>query len=137
MFTTAGSTRVTMDANELEDGMASGMASGVAPLPANAMLFMAEVRPDTTVPIRIPITSVSATNNPATIFSRRAQLNILMIGSPISVAPVFSPPPDRSCGSHPSLLSITLRTYRSCLAQVLHRKTYWPYGRGGFGGSLT
>src|SRR5207245_8346028 len=83
IFTTAGSTRLTIDANELDDGIASGIASRVAPLPVNATDFMAEVRPDTIVPIRIPTTSVSATNNPAIIFSRRAQLTILLTGSPI------------------------------------------------------
>src|SRR5439155_14212402 len=84
IFTTAGSTRFTIDANEFDDGIASGIASGVAPLPAKATDFMAEVRPDTIVPIRIPSTSVSATNNPAIIFSRRAQLTILLTGSSIS-----------------------------------------------------
>jgi hypothetical protein len=83
MFTTAGSTLFTIDANELEEGIASGMGSSAAPLPANAMDFMADVRPETNVPIRIPKTSVSATNSPATIFSRRAQLTILLTGSPI------------------------------------------------------
>ena len=46
IFTTAGSTRFTIDANEFEDGIASGIASRVAPLPANATDFMAEVRED-------------------------------------------------------------------------------------------
>src|SRR5207244_12341409 len=83
IFTTAGSTRFTIDANEFDDGIASGIASRVAPLPANATDFMAEVRPDTMVPIRIPNTRVSATNNPASIISRRRQLTILLNGSPI------------------------------------------------------
>src|SRR5262245_46084177 len=94
MFTTAGSTRLTIEANEFDDGMASGMGSGVAPLPANVIVFMAEVWPETIVPIKIPTTRVSATNKPAMAFSRRTQLrtpqvDISFSGSPISKTPVF------------------------------------------------
>jgi hypothetical protein len=80
--------------------MASGMGSGVAPLPANVRVFMAEVWPETTVPIKIPTTRVSATNNAATAFSRRTQPNTFQV-LPFSVHPFlkllsFSPPPTRS-----------------------------------------
>src|SRR5258708_28916160 len=87
IFTTAGSTRFTIDANELEDGMASGTASGVAPLAERGLI--AEVRPETTEPIKIPTISVSATNKLAIAFSRRAQLTISFTGSPIALAPVL------------------------------------------------
>ena len=90
IFTTAGSTRLTIDANELDDGMASGMGSGVAPLPANAMIFMADVRPDTTVPIKIPTTSVSATNKPATsLFPPRPADHVALLVHPCCATPIF------------------------------------------------
>src|SRR5258708_38423360 len=89
IFTTAGSTRLTIDANELEDGMASGIASGVAPLAENAIVLIAAVRPETTEPIKIPTISVSATNKAAMVFSRRDQLTISFTGSPMALAPVF------------------------------------------------
>ena len=50
---------------ELDEGMGSGSASGVAFVPANENAFMAETLPEITVPIRMPTTSVAATN-PAT-----------------------------------------------------------------------
>jgi hypothetical protein len=118
-----------MDANELDDGMASGMARGGAPLPANAKLFIAEVRPETMVPMRIPTTSVSATNNPATIFSRRAQLNILVIGSPISAAPVFSPPSDPSREWNPIALQYNtenLRKFSRANSAPENTLALWP-----------
>src|SRR6266404_512466 len=98
IFTTAGSTRFTIDANELEDGMASGTASGVAPLAESGLI--AEVRPETTEPIKIPTISVSATNKAATAFSRRAQLTISFTGSPIALTPVFSVLPNPSDCRH-------------------------------------
>src|SRR5712692_3680068 len=75
MFTTAGSTRFTIAAKELDEGMTSGTVSGVAVVPANPRVFIAETRPDMTDPIRIPTASVSATDNDARILRRRAQLN--------------------------------------------------------------
>jgi hypothetical protein len=74
MFTTAGSTRFTIPEKELDDGIGSGTASGVALVPANAALFTADTRPETTDPIIIPTNSVKATKNAAIIFLRRAQL---------------------------------------------------------------
>src|SRR5205807_5567556 len=62
-----GSTRFTMPANELEDGIESGTTSGV-PLPANEKFFIADVLPEISVPIRIPTTSVNAIDNPAIHF---------------------------------------------------------------------
>ena len=60
MFTTAGSTRFTMDAKLFEEGITSGIASGLASLAAKSpMLFIAETRPETIVPMRIPTVSVS------------------------------------------------------------------------------
>jgi hypothetical protein len=69
--------------------MASGIGSGVAPLAENDIVFIADVRPETTVPIKIPTTRVSATNSAATAFSRLAQLTMPFTGSPISRTPVF------------------------------------------------
>jgi len=109
----------------------------------------------------MPTTNVSATNSPATNFSRRAHLTILLTGSSISATPMFSPPPRRSGSqgflhthtlihgrqsiSHQPWLTrtapiakiITPATSGSCPTQALRRKTHWPYGRGGFGGYLT
>jgi hypothetical protein len=74
-----------MEAKELDDGIASGIGSGLAPLPENAAIVcIADVCPETTVPISIPTINVSATNNPAMVFSRRAQLTIFVTGSAIS-----------------------------------------------------
>src|SRR2546429_2740470 len=76
MFTTAGSTRLTIPAKELDVGIGSGTARAVAVVPENPILFIAETRPETTDPIRIPTASVNATNTAASILRRRAQLNI-------------------------------------------------------------
>ena len=96
MFTTAGSTRLTMDANELEEGTGSGTVRAVAVVPPNPKLFIAEVRPETTEPIRMPIPSVKATKKAARIFLRRAQLKSSFTCSPIFPAPVpLSPQPAR------------------------------------------
>ncbi len=75
MLTTAGSTRFTMEANEAPEGIGSGTASGVALVPAKENAFIAETRPETTEPIRMPTVSVSATNAEAKILRRRAQSN--------------------------------------------------------------
>src|SRR6266849_2956971 len=91
MFTTAGSTRLTIDAKELDDGTGSGTARAVAVVPENPELFIAETRPETTDPIRMPTASVNATNTPASILRRRDQLNISLTCSPISVAPLVRP----------------------------------------------
>jgi hypothetical protein len=74
MLTTAGSTRFTIPEKELDDGIGSGTANGVAFVPANVELFTADTRPETTEPIIIPTNKVKATKNAAEIFLRRAQL---------------------------------------------------------------
>src|SRR5208283_4271629 len=51
IFTTAGSTRVTIALNEFEDGTGSGSASGVAFVSAKENAFIAETLPEITVPI--------------------------------------------------------------------------------------
>src|SRR5580704_11694272 len=83
MFTTAGSTRFTMPEKELADGMGSGTASGVAFVPLK--VFIAETRPEITEPIMIPVTSVNATKNDASILRRRAQLKSSFTCSPMSL----------------------------------------------------
>src|ERR1700736_3119844 len=90
MFTTAGSTQLTIPAKELDDGTGSGRA--VAVVPENPRLFIAETRPETTDPIRMPTASVNATNTPASILRRRDQLNISLTCSPMSVAPLVQVP---------------------------------------------
>src|SRR5258708_39670136 len=85
MFTTAGSTRLTIDANELDEGTGSGTVSAVAVVPVNPRLFVAATRPETTDPIRIPTASVNATNTAASIFRRRAQLKSSLTWSTMSV----------------------------------------------------
>ena len=74
MFTTAGSTRLTIPAKELDDGTGSGTVSAVAVVPENPRLFIADTRPETTDPIKIPTVSVNATNTAASILRRRVQL---------------------------------------------------------------
>jgi hypothetical protein len=76
MFTTAGSTLLTIEAKELDDGTGSGTARGVAPDAENDKDFMADTRPEMTVPIMIPTVSVKATNTDAMILRRRAQPKI-------------------------------------------------------------
>src|SRR5580765_7799123 len=132
MFTTAGSTRFTIDANEFDDGIASGITKGVAPLAENDIDFIADVRPETTVPINIPTTSVSATKSAATVFSLRAQPTMPFTGSPISSTPVFlsaAASLELQSHTHPSLPIITPGFSRSCPAQDMRRKTHWPSGR--------
>src|SRR5882757_9660943 len=92
MFTTAGSTRFTIDANEFDAGIGSGTAKAVAEVPANPRLFIAETRPETTDPIRIPTARVSATNIPESILRRRAQLKSSLTCSPMSVTPLVEAP---------------------------------------------
>src|SRR6266436_5703137 len=92
MFTTAGSTRLTIPAKELDDGIGSGTARAVAVVPENPILFIAETRPETTDPIRMPTASVNATNTAASILRRRAQLKSSLTCSPISVAPLVRLP---------------------------------------------
>ena len=62
--------------NELDEGMGSGSASGVAFVPAKENAFMAETLPEITVPIRMPTTSVAATNPATTNLRRRVQSTI-------------------------------------------------------------
>src|SRR5205814_5476151 len=90
MFTTAGSTRVTILENEDADGTGSGTASGVAFVPANEKPFIAETCPDTTEPIRTPTPNVSATKKVASTLRRRAQSNISFTCCPIFPAPQFA-----------------------------------------------
>src|ERR1700722_18522586 len=85
MLTTAGSTRVTIPENDAEDGIGSGNFSGVAFVPANAdIAFIADVRPDTIEPIRMPTTSVRTRNADARSLRRRAQLKISRTCCPIA-----------------------------------------------------
>src|SRR5437867_12976963 len=116
MFTTAGSTRLTIAANELDAGIGSGTANAVAVVPGNPRLFIAETRPETTDPIRIPTVSVNATNTAASILRRRAQLKSSLTCSPISVAPLVQAP-------QPSLSQLTpvgppRKTIRSATSEV-------------------
>src|SRR5712664_3581153 len=92
MFTTAGSTRLTIDAKELDEGTGSGTVSAVAVVPENPILFIAETRPETTDPIRMPTARVNATNTAASILRRRAQLKSSLTCSPISITPLDQTP---------------------------------------------
>src|ERR1700744_5597031 len=84
MLTTAGSTRVTIPENDADAGTGSGTFSGVALVPANAdIAFIADVRPETIDPIRIPTTSVRTRNAEASSFRRRAQPKISRTCCPI------------------------------------------------------
>src|SRR5258707_14685189 len=92
MFTTAGSTRLTIDAKELDEGTGSGTANAVAVVPGNPRLFIPETHPETTDPIRIPTVSVNATNTAARILRRRAQLKSSLTCSLISLTPLVLAP---------------------------------------------
>ena|SRR3954447_25130453 len=82
MFTTAGSTRVTIDENELAAGIGSGTPRGLALVPANVdSVFIAETLPLTTDPIRIPTANVSTTDRDARIFLRRVQADFPLTSS--------------------------------------------------------
>jgi hypothetical protein len=84
-LTTAGSTRVTIPENDADAGTGSGTFSGVALVPANAdIALIADVRPDTIEPIRIPITNVRTRNADASSFRRRAQPKISRTCCPIA-----------------------------------------------------
>src|SRR5271154_3991769 len=83
MLTTAGSTRFTIPENELEDGTGSGTVSGVALVPEKFSAFMAETRPETTVPIMMPAASVSDKKTAARILRLRAQPTKSFTCSPI------------------------------------------------------
>src|ERR1700682_964526 len=103
MFTTAGSTRLTIDAKELDEGTGSGTVSAVAVVPENPRLFVAETRPETTDPIIIPTASVNATKMAASILRRRAQLKSSLTCSPMSVTPLVQAPTARFVSvAHPS-----------------------------------
>src|SRR4029077_4559889 len=123
MFTTAGSTRFTMEANEAPEGIGSGTASGVALVPANEKVFIAETRPETTEPMRMPTVSVSATNAEAKILRRRAQSNNSFTCCPMFV--LLFPPivfPARPTVYHRDSRSngLTLR---------MRYEHHWPEGR--------
>src|SRR5712671_1249835 len=117
MFTTAGSTRLTIEAKELDEGTGSGTVRAVAVVPGNPKPLVAETRPETTDPIRIPIVSVNATNTAASILRRRAQLKSSLTCSPISVTPLVRLPqpsssqmnvlPPAPIRSEPNFQSIT------------------------------
>src|SRR4029077_16637813 len=82
MFTTAGSTRVTIDENELAAGIGSGKPSGLALVPANVeSVFIADTLPLTTDPIKMPTARVSTTDKDARIFLRRVQADIPLTSS--------------------------------------------------------
>src|SRR5215471_6012038 len=78
MFTTAGSTRFTIEAKLLEDGTGSGRISGLAEAaPVNENDRIAETFPETTVPIKMPTESVAAMSPAATYVRRRVQSTLL------------------------------------------------------------
>src|SRR5258708_24019966 len=101
MFTTAGSTLLTIAANELDAGIGSGTANAVAVVPGNPSPFIAETRPETTDPIKIPTVSVNATNTAASILRRRAQLKSSLTCSPMSITPLDQAPQPISSQSMP------------------------------------
>src|ERR1700760_4713962 len=85
MFTTAGSTRLTIPENDAEDGTGSGRLNGVALFFANVdIAFIADVRPDTIEPIRMPTMSVRTRKPDANSLRRRAQPKISRTCCPIS-----------------------------------------------------
>src|SRR5258708_38618692 len=92
MFTTAGSTLLTIAANELDAGIGSGTANAVAVVPGNPSPFIAETRPETSDPIKIPTLSVNATNTAESILRRRAQLQDSLTSPPMSLAPLDQAP---------------------------------------------
>jgi hypothetical protein len=73
MFTTAGSTRLTIAEKEFDDGTGSGNAKGAAFVPANEKVLIAETLPETSVPMKMPITKVAAIDTVAINFRRRVQ----------------------------------------------------------------
>src|SRR6266849_3284909 len=132
MFTTAGSTRLTIDAKVLDDGTGSGTARAVAVVPANPRLFVAETRPDTTEPIKIPTVSVNATNTPASILRRRAQSMSSFTCSPISTAPLSWPPRPRfrQRANSAHCQSITLLFQGGCRQISMRWSDHCPKDRG-------
>jgi hypothetical protein len=132
MFTTAGSTLLTIDANELDAGIGSGTVSGVALVPANIPDFIAETRPDTTEPINMPTASVKATNTVASIFRRLAQVNNSLTCSPMSLLLSFwhrgSVRSQRATVCPPYI--ITPLFPWGCHLIALQRVNHWPSGRG-------
>src|SRR5229473_5880218 len=132
IFTTAGSTRLTIDANELDDGITSGTDSGVAVVPANPKLFIAETRPETTDPIKIPTTSVNATKTLARILRRRAQSISSFTCSPISTSPLSWPPRPRFRQRPNSAWcqSITLLFQGGCRQISMRWSDHCPKDRG-------
>jgi hypothetical protein len=73
-----GSTRLTIPEKLLEEGIGSGTANGVALVPANENVFMAETLPLITVPIRIPTTNVAAIKTVANIVRRRERSRLFL-----------------------------------------------------------
>src|SRR5207249_3772400 len=74
-----------------------GTVRAVAFVPANPKPFVAETRPETNEPIRIPTSNVKATNADARIFRWRAQFNISLTCSPISPYSLNWPPCRCNC----------------------------------------
>src|SRR5271163_2965396 len=117
MLTTAGSTRFTIPEKELEDGTGSGTTSGVALVPEKLSAFMADTRPETTVPIIMPAANVSATNAVAKILRLRAQPTNSFTCSPIVRL--------LSCWDHkPGSRSITLQFVPGCATNSVRREDY-------------
>ena len=88
MFTTAGSVRFTICAKEFEDGTAFGMDSGDAGL--TKTVRAAPALSETTVPIRMPIASVTVSRSAP----RNFPLLVQVFGPPlcISIAPCTTAP---------------------------------------------
>src|SRR5208283_2229280 len=93
MFTTAGSTRLTIDEKLFEEGIGSGNTSAEAELPpVKEKDRMAETFPETTVPIRIPTVRVAAIK-PAATYVRRGVQSTLAFNCSIESCSCLSPWP--------------------------------------------
>src|SRR5262244_976239 len=125
MLTTAGSTRVTIPENELAAGIGSGTPSGVALVPANVSVFIADTLPEMTDPIMMPTTNVSITKTDAAIFLRRAQSNNSFTCSPIFVLLLYPQKTSRPPGKYNTPLCARF------LGRCNHctRNRHWPNGR--------
>src|SRR5260370_13095366 len=132
MFPTAGAPGLTIDAKGLDDGPGSGAARAVAVVPANPRLFVAETRPDTTKPIKIPTVSVIAPNTPGSILRRRAQSMSSFTCSPISTAPLSWPPRSlfRQRPNSAHCQSITLLFQGGCRQISMRWSDHCPKDRG-------
>src|ERR1700730_3857357 len=86
IFTTAGCTLETMEAKALDNCTGSGIASGVASVPAAGC--DATTRPEATVPITMPMANVTVTNRVARILRFCAQA----ANSRSCIPMLFTPP---------------------------------------------